>query len=460
MRLYTTLLFFALFTTFISKAQIVCIKCFDQTQSISPFASNMVLNPSFENNTCGTSSGSFCPLSSNYTCNITDWTCTGGGPATYATIFTSAFGTVIPDGTSTAYLGNWFSTACSPVPDDTSCKIHVDCTIQGIPAGYPISDPLYGGNTGIHLKQTINGLVVGNVYVLEFWAGGEGPGFFDEGFFGLDIGFGVTMLKCNESIVSQGDLGTRYYIEFKPTATSHTIEYINWGHICSTCSEVILDDVKLYPISQLNPTMTRCSPSDTVNYYSLDTTICEQSSVTYLGKTYNQTGTYKDSIIHTPTYREYYTLNLTVLQCVYPTSFDTTICYGESYNYNGHSYTQSGSYKDTIVQGPFHIDVHTTNLLIDPCYDLFIPSAFSPNGDIVNPIFKAIGKNFNPETYSMTIFNRWGIKIFTTHDLSKGWNGTYNGNPCEVGTYYYLIEFKFNSNSKTEQRKGDVTLIR
>ncbi len=460
MRFIKALFVLMLLSSAISNAQVVCIKCFDQTPAISPLATNMILNPSFEINTCTGGFGQFCPASGSYSCDLTNWTCTGGGPSTYAQIFSSTFGVVIPDGTTAAYLGNFFCKPCSAITDDTSCIVHVDCTLQGVPAGYPTNDPQYGNNTGVHLKQTVGGLVVGNVYVLEFWAGGEGPGFYNEGLFGLDLGFGPIMLKCDESIVSQGDLGNRYYIEFKPTSTSHTIEFINWGHICSTCTEVVLDDVKLYPISQLSSNMTPCSPLDTVNYFTLDTTICEQSSVTYLGKTYNQSGTYKDSIIHTPTNREYYTLNLTVVQCVFPTSFDTTICDGKSYTYNGRTYTQTGTYKDTIIQGPFHIDVHTINLTVDPCYDLFVPSAFTPNGDLVNPTFKPIGKNFNPDTYSMSVFDRWGTKIFTTKDLSKGWNGTYKGNPCEVGTYYYLIEFKFNNADKSEQRKGDVTLIR
>lgn len=439
-------------------AQIICIKCFNQTQKLSPAASNMVLNPSFELNNCG-GSGYICPASGMYSCDFTNWTVTGGGNSTYAQPFFAAFGIVIPDGATTAYLGNYFCEACSATVNDTSCLTNIDCTLAGLPPGFPNNTPAYGGNVGVHLKQTINGLTVGSIYILEFWCGGEGPGFDNDGLFGLDLGFGPTILRCKESVVAQGQVGQRFYVEWRATSTSHTIEFINWGHICSTCTELVVDDLKLYPIAELAANITPCT-LDTIDYFTLDTTICAQESVVYRGKTYNQTGTYHDSVVYTPTHKEFYTLNLTVIQCIFPHSFDTTLCEGLSYTFNGKTYSTTGTFRDTIIINPQHIDVYTINLTIDPCYNLFIPSAFTPNGDPINQDFKPIGKNFNPQSYKMIIFDRWGEEIFSTTDVNKGWNGTYKGKPSEIGTYYYLITFKFDNVGKSEQRKGDVTLLR
>lgn len=68
-----------------SEAQIICIKCFDQKETISPNATNSLLNGSFENTTCNPGNFSqWCPASSGYSCNIQNWIATGGGTNTYA----------------------------------------------------------------------------------------------------------------------------------------------------------------------------------------------------------------------------------------------------------------------------------------------------------------------------------------------------------------------------------------
>src|SRR6185312_12658191 len=70
---------------------------------------------------------------------------------------------------------------------------------------------------------------------------------------------------------------------------------------------------------------------------------------------------------------------------------------------------------------------------------LFVPDAFTPNGDGVNDVFTAIGYNF--KTFHMQIFNRWGIKVFETTQMDKGWNGDCKQTDCETGAYAYYIEW-------------------
>src|SRR5689334_2026222 len=76
-----------------SQAQILCILCYDTNDSISIGVNNLLTNGGFEDTPCPASTGvigsptSFCPNSLGYVCNITGWTCTGGGSNTYACIY-------------------------------------------------------------------------------------------------------------------------------------------------------------------------------------------------------------------------------------------------------------------------------------------------------------------------------------------------------------------------------------
>lgn len=237
-------------------AQVFCVQCFDQRAPMSTGVTNLVQNGSFETHTCGTI-GMFCPNASGYQCDISNWTCTGGGPSTYASVESSLY-SANADGSYAVYMGNFFCNACSSTTDDISCLVDSGCVVHGVPAGYPTNTPPYGGNTGLSLEQTVTGLTPGNCYVLEFWVGGEG-GFTAPGIFALDLGFGKMWLRCHMTYPNSTDPGLRYVIAFKANAASHTIRFTNLGHICSTCTEAVLDDVMLYTYNELSPSVTACS---------------------------------------------------------------------------------------------------------------------------------------------------------------------------------------------------------
>ncbi|MBK9452129.1 MAG: hypothetical protein IPN95_22450 [Bacteroidetes bacterium] len=213
----------------VAPAQIVCIYCFDTNDSISSNVTNLIQNGSFENHNCtpNTNGSSYCPNSAAYQCNLTNWTCTGGGSGTYCQIFTSLY-SAIPDGLGAAYFGNSFCNPCSQTVNDTSCFVRSGCEISGIPPGFPQNQPNYGGALGLSLDQTVTGLTIGARYVLEFWTGGEDFGVFTgDGVFGLDIGFGYTMLETVPT--DFGDIGKRYVVIFDATSTSHNFKWTNWG---------------------------------------------------------------------------------------------------------------------------------------------------------------------------------------------------------------------------------------
>lgn len=91
---------------------------------------------------------------------------------------------------------------------------------------------------------------------------------------------------------------------------------------------------------------------------------------------------------------------------------------------------------------------------------IFIPNAFTPNHDGMNDLFTAIG--YNVTEFHMSIFNRWGQTIFNTDDISDGWNGTFEGKDCEIGSYVYQISFAGELHGVTSSGNyvGNVTLLR
>ena len=83
-------------------------------------------------------------------------------------------------------------------------------------------------------------------------------------------------------------------------------------------------------------------------------------------------------------------------------------------------------------------DTATSCLVINPSFNLYIPSAFSPNGDGKNEVFQPKGQYI--KSFEMYIFDRWGAQIYHSTDITKGWNGTVGGSTmAQEDTYVYKI---------------------
>ncbi len=89
--------------------------------------------------------------------------------------------------------------------------------------------------------------------------------------------------------------------------------------------------------------------------------------------------------------------------------------------------------------------------------DLFLPNAFSPNGDGMNDIFIIRGNNI--ASAYLAVYNRWGEKVFETTDQSTGWDGTFRGKSCNVAVYAYYLRATMKDGKELVQ-KGNVSLIR
>jgi len=158
---------------------------------------------------------------------------------------------------------------------------------------------------------------------------------------------------------------------------------------------------------------------------------------------------------------------------------DTTIIFGDSLLLAG-----TGDGTLTWISGDFLTCNHCSNTSIIPgdnsCYVIeaitskgctnfdevcvkvdkqsafYIPNTFTPNGDETNDIFNVVG--FGITEIELSIFNRWGTLIYTTNELSKGWDGKSKGVLCENGVYIYQVTVKTIS-METKEKVGHVTLL-
>jgi len=100
-------------------------------------------------------------------------------------------------------------------------------------------------------------------------------------------------------------------------------------------------------------------------------------------------------------------------------------------------------------------------LAVKLCCKAILPSAFSPNNDGRNDKFGIIS-NGNYKISAFRVVNRYGREVFSTNNQRDRWDGTYNGEPQGMGTYYYYIKYTCeddDADNEVEER-GDVTLIR
>lgn len=88
-----------------------------------------------------------------------------------------------------------------------------------------------------------------------------------------------------------------------------------------------------------------------------------------------------------------------------------------------------------------------------------VPTAFSPNQDGKNDVFRIVRMLNVERIYFFKIFNRWGNVVFETDEMDKGWNGTVYGEPQETGVYAYIIK-ALNRDGEIIVKEGTVTLVR
>ena len=91
-------------------------------------------------------------------------------------------------------------------------------------------------------------------------------------------------------------------------------------------------------------------------------------------------------------------------------------------------------------------------------YDLFMPNAFSPNGDGVNDRYE-LTVAFKIDNFNLYIYDRTGQLVFKSTDITHAWTGEMNGKMLPAGTYAYLVKYVDEFN-RVHQKKGNILLIR
>ncbi|MEM1324163.1 MAG: gliding motility-associated C-terminal domain-containing protein [Bacteroidota bacterium] len=95
---------------------------------------------------------------------------------------------------------------------------------------------------------------------------------------------------------------------------------------------------------------------------------------------------------------------------------------------------------------------------------IYIPNAFSPNGDQFNDYFTVYADEQVAEVLKLQVFDRWGglrhqSVRFLPNEARSGWDGTAAGEPLASGVYVYQLWLRM-ANGRTVFRTGDVTLLR
>lgn len=103
-------------------------------------------------------------------------------------------------------------------------------------------------------------------------------------------------------------------------------------------------------------------------------------------------------------------------------------------------------------------------IVVDPEPPVFIPNAFSPNGDGANDFFLILADGILQNIQYLGIFDRWGTLVFERENFapnteSNGWDGTYRGQPAPLGVYVYYVEI-LQPNGRLFKLSGDVLLAR
>lgn len=100
-----------------------------------------------------------------------------------------------------------------------------------------------------------------------------------------------------------------------------------------------------------------------------------------------------------------------------------------------------------------------------PCiyFDVYVPNAFSPNGDGINDILRPmLSSEIQITDYNFKVYDRWGTEVFSTTSLEEAWDGSLRSLPLPMGIYVYFVQFEYTDDrgSSSDLITGDIMLMR
>jgi gliding motility-associated-like protein len=110
-------------------------------------------------------------------------------------------------------------------------------------------------------------------------------------------------------------------------------------------------------------------------------------------------------------------------------------------------------------------DSTTSRIIINSLFTIYIPNAFSPDGNGVNEIFIPSGVGIDEEKYVMQIYDRWGNRIFETTDIGIGWDGNIEGQEISEmekmsAVFVYYIKLYEDGTGVSHEYRGTITLLK
>jgi len=121
--------------------------------------------------------------------------------------------------------------------------------------------------------------------------------------------------------------------------------------------------------------------------------------------------------------------------------------------------TEPGTYWVFVDNG---VCPESDTLILYPCTDIWIPNAFTPNGDGLNEFFE-VKASTDLYAYEIWIFNRWGELVYNATDIRLPWDGRHKGEEAPIGVYNYVIEYTGRADvaiQRSHRRTGKIVLIR
>jgi gliding motility-associated-like protein len=104
-----------------------------------------------------------------------------------------------------------------------------------------------------------------------------------------------------------------------------------------------------------------------------------------------------------------------------------------------HEYADTGYYWVTLnIENEYSCTDSTAKLIrINPIYAIWIPNAFTPNGDNTNDYFFVDG--YGIKELQVQIFDRWGVQLYNGEGLDQSWDGIYKGKLVQLDAYVYKV---------------------
>lgn len=202
----------------------------------------------------------------------------------------------------------------------------------------------------------------------------------------------------------------------------------------------------------------------------LNVSICSGNSF----EGYTTSGSYTNTFFNAAGCDSVRLLNLTVLSGPAPDlGADLSICAGDSVRLSPGTFQQytwqdgsTGASFMAAEPGRYTVTVSDSCgtasdvlLVTNGICDLYFPSAFSPNQDGRNDVFRVVTAKQLQE-YSLVVYNRWGQAVYETRDRNAGWDGNLQGRSMEAGVYAWFCRYRKRGSTTMETAKGTVYLTR